>query len=166
MRKSGPNKPDPPNRSAYGRAVKLLARSPRTEKELEKRLAKEGFEQTDIREAMQKLKHQSWLDDRQLAQSWLEIRAASSPVGPAWARGYLGQRGVPAETANEVISAFFEEHPELESALKLAASWFRTHPEGTREQLLRFLARRGFSTGACLDAVEAFSDRQGFHEAM
>ena len=165
MRKSRSTKPDPPNRSAYGRAVKLLARAPRTEQELVKRLDSEGFEQTDIREAMNKLKQQGWLDDRQLALSWLEVRAASNPVGPAWARGYLGQRGVAADIVNEVVAAFFEERPELESATKVAASWIRTHPKGTRDQLLRFLSRRGFSTGACLDAVEAFSDRQGFHEA-
>jgi len=148
-------------KSAFDRACRWLARAPKTEREIQLRLQQLEYARKTIEEAISRLKELGWLNDRQFAGDWLRWRAQTRPVGPRWAFGYLKRRGVPPELIAEVLDDFYTSQKEAELAVQVARNWLSSHPRGTREQLLRFLAYRGFSQAVCIESVEALFPQAG-----
>lgn len=86
---------------ARQRALKLLAFRPRTEVELRRRLAEDGFPDPEIEDVVAWAIESGYVDDRSLSEQWIETRGARKGLGRARLLGELVGRGVARNVAEE-----------------------------------------------------------------
>jgi regulatory protein len=155
-------KPLPPGRAASGEAareaaLRILARGPRTEREVAERLAARGFEPEAVRDAVERLRRVSLLDDRAFVRSYLSRELERRPESGTMLRARLRRRGVPAALLEDLDAAIAED-PDLDAealgteegrARRALAQLARTlrarSPEERRRRVEQALLRRGFS---------------------
>ena len=155
-------RPLSPGRSASGEAareaaLRILARGPRTEHEIAERLASRGFAPEAVRDALDRLRRVSLLDDRAFVRSFLRHEVPRRPESGSMLRARLRRRGVPAELIEDIDAAIAED-PDLETealateegrarrALEQIVRKLRSRgPEERRRRLEQALLRRGFS---------------------
>ncbi len=127
-------------------ALGLLARRPRSERELRDRLRHKGHAPSAIDAAVTKLEGWRYLDDADFARYWVENRAANQPRGRRLLEQELRLKGVDRETVRETIAA--AELDEAAAALELGRAKLRSYagqePAVVRRRLAGFLARRGY----------------------
>lgn len=146
--------------SALDVAVRFLGTRPRSRWEVERRLARDGFDAIEIGAALERLTELGHLDDAAFARWWGEQRDRHHPRGRRMIEAELRQRGV----SRDVIEAYRAEHaaperaPEDEGlpgteedrAMVALESHMRGRPypedEGARRRLGMFLVRRGFDS--------------------
>jgi regulatory protein len=115
------------------RALRLIARRPRSERELREALRQGRFERTHIEEAIARLRAMRYLDDAAFARFWVENRDTSSPRSGRLLRAELRSRGVEASTAADATAGIEDE----DAAYRAAVRRLR--------RLGGFLLRRGFN---------------------
>jgi regulatory protein len=127
-------------------ALGLLARRPRSTREVRDRLRRRAFAPEAIDAAMARLEGWNYVDDADFARYWVENRAAHKPRGRRLLEQELRHKGVARETIGEAIDA--ADLDEREAALGLARTKLRTYaglePPVARRRLAAFLARRGY----------------------
>lgn len=103
-------------------ALSLLSRAPHTRKGLSRKLRVRGFAKEAVGLAIARMAELGYLDDRSYAEIWARARVDSRADG--WKAVYRGlvQRGVPRETADEVLSELYTEEIELLKARALVES--------------------------------------------
>jgi regulatory protein len=130
----------------YRRALRLLARRPRSTAELGRHLARLGPPEM-VRAIQQRLEREGLLDDLRFAQLWAKSRRARRGLGVDRLRKELLARGVRREVIEEALRAVREED-EVELAERLAGARLRTYrglePRVAARRLGAYLARRGF----------------------
>jgi regulatory protein len=141
---------------ATDRAVNLLARRPRSVREIRDRLRQKGFESGTIDAAVEKLEGWSYVDDAQFARYWVENRETHKPRGRRLLEQELRTKGVDRETIREAIDeAELDEHA---SALDVGRAKLRTYsgldPIVARRKLSSYLARRGYDFGTVRTTVD------------
>ena len=138
--------------SCYLKAVELLARRPHFARELAVKLARRRFPPEEIRETLERLEREGYLDDRRAAVELAASRLARGPVGVRRLRAELKRRGAPAEAIEEALEGRGNA-AELAAAREAARRWRRG---GRREgaALARHLDRKGFARGAILTVLE------------
>jgi regulatory protein len=131
---------------AVNAAMNLLARRPRSEREIRDRLKRKGFPPETIDAAVAKLEGWRYLDDEAFARYWVENREANKPRGRRLLEQELRLKGVDRETIQLTIDE--TEIDESSSALSLGRNKLRTYgklePEIARRRLGAFLMRRGY----------------------
>jgi regulatory protein len=110
-------------------ALRALRAADRSRAELDGRLAKQGIEDEERRQTLDKLERLGYLDDARTA-SVRAGRLAGRGYGDAYIRADLERRGLPAE---EAIAALEPESERARRFAKKGAGW---------------LARRGFALEA------------------
>ncbi len=150
----------PPPREPCGRKVlELLSRRSHFERELERKLQKRGYEDTEIAETFERLRAEGLLDDRRTAGEFVRSRLARAPEGRRRLRAELGRRGV----TNEIITETLEQETDDDDrdlARQAAERWQRTRSRPGRSRdlekaaLARHLAGRGFSQRAVYSVLE------------
>ena len=138
-------------------ALRILARGPRTEREVEGRLRERGYDVEAVERALARLRRVSLLDDRAFVRSFLRTELNKAPQGKRLLEMKLKRRGVPDGLIRE-LDTFLEEDPDLSSrslaseegraALgfsQLRRRYLRLRPEVYRRRMQQALARRGFS---------------------
>lgn len=145
-------------------ALKILERRRRTRADLARRLKEKGHEPGPILEVCDRMEELGILNDREFARLYLRGRA-SRPRGNRLLLQELRAKGVPADTAEEVLLEIGAEsvaemgdaegaNPELERARALARLSARKlaglEPREARGKLFQILARRGFG----MDVIE------------
>ena len=129
--------------SAKARAVRIVAASGVSEKELEKRLVQKGEKPADAREAVGWLKELSLLDDAQTARQ-IVLSAAQKGYGKSRIRNILYEKKIPQELWDETLA----ELPEMDDAIDrfLARRWRGTSPDEKEiKKTVDALMRRGHS---------------------
>jgi len=130
--------------TAYRQAVKLLARRPRTERELRTKFERAGLSEVEQEAVMHSLRQAKLVSDADFAAAWLENRMAFRPRG-AWAlRAELRARGVSAEVIEETLTGFDEEQAARQAAQQGMRKYGHLSPELFRHRLSAYLQRRGF----------------------
>ena len=130
--------------TAYRQAVKLLARRPRTERELRTKFERLGLSEVEQEVVMDGLRQAKLVSDAEFAAAWLENRMAFRPRG-AWAlRAELRARGVSAEVIETALTGFNEEEAALRAARLGLRKYAHLSPELFRQRLNAYLQRRGF----------------------
>ena len=130
--------------SAYRRAVRLVARRPRTEQELRRQFERSGLSELEQEAVMDCLRQAKLVSDADFAAAWLENRMAFRPRG-AWAlRAELRARGVPAEVIEIALTGFDEDQAALQAARHGLRKYQHLSPELFRQRLSAYLLRRGF----------------------
>jgi len=132
-------------------AIRLIARRPRTEKELTERLRRNGYTQPDIMGIVAELKSAGILDDRAFARMYVRDQVTLRPAGRILLSRKLRQLGVSpeiiSETLEEIMTGDTEEDAAEQAARKFLSSRSRrpVDPRTLRRRLVAFLTRRGFS---------------------
>ncbi len=146
-------------------ALSILARGPRTEREVEGRLLERGYHGDAVERALARLRRVSLLDDRAFVRSFLRTELFKAPQGKRLLEMKLRRRGVPDGLIRE-LDAFLEEDPDLSgrslaseegrAALgfaQLRRRYARLKPEVYRRRMQQALARRGFNWDTIRDLM-------------
>jgi regulatory protein len=146
-------------------ALRILARAPRTEREVEGRLRERGYLGDAVERALSRLRRVSLLDDRAFVRSFLRTELFKAAQGRRLLELKLRRRGVPDGLIRE-LDAFLEEDPDLKgrslaseegrAALgyeELRRRYARLSPEVYRRRMEQALARRGFDWDTIRDLL-------------
>jgi len=126
--------------SAWVSALRMLARQRLTQTQLWQRLERRGYDDDEIRAAVERCRAESLLDDRLYAQ--LFVAGARKAVGDARLVAQLVRKGVDrTEAAEAVASGDRDESTRCVAAL---AKILRTKPETNYPSAARTLERLGF----------------------
>ena len=143
--------------AAFRAGLTALGHRPRATVDLGRRLVRSGHPPASVEHALGRLTALGLLDDAAFAASYVETRSERGR-GPARLRRDLRLLGVDSDVASTAITAHWpDEEGPAEAALLLAQ---RRAPQLAhlaqpvqRRRLLAFLARRGFTGRAALDAT-------------
>jgi regulatory protein len=142
-------------------ALKLLERTQRTRRDLERRLKEKDFDAATIASTLDRLAEVGLVDDVEFARAWLAGRWGRKPSG--WRRlvQELRAKGISeedAERARELLSERGSAPDEVGSAAKLVAQarkrYARLEPQAQRQRLYALLARRGYDSDVIRRALE------------
>jgi regulatory protein len=135
--------------SCYEKAVQLLGQRPHFRRQLGQKLARRGYPEAEIEQALDRLAEQGYLDDAEAARGYAAGRLAGAGEGRARIAAELRRRGADAGAVSAVLADLPAD--ELPAARKAAAQWLARHPEagggeGGRDlaPLARHLARKGY----------------------
>lgn len=149
---------DAPRRSAYDRALEMLARREHSQRELRARLDRNGYDEVDADAALARLHDQNYQSDTRFAEMLLRSRVAQG-YGPRRIRAELATHGVSAAAAQALLAASATDW------LALATAQLRRHfgSAGTRAVAERarraqYLLRRGFDASTVRSATHAELD--------
>jgi regulatory protein len=139
-------------------ALRSLAARARTRKSLMESIEKRGHTRGTAERVADALERMGLLDDRAFAEMAVRGELSRKPCGRRLLLMKLRKRGVPDSIAEEAVDAALVSRDEAEDAFELASRRARTMqpsvaPEARRRRLYGLLARRGFSSGACAQAV-------------
>lgn len=146
--------------SCTEKALDLLARRPHFEAELRAKLLARNYDEEQVEEAVMRLRERRLLDDRGLAEDFVEQQRSQRPIGRRRLRAELLRRGVDAGLAEEVVSSISEEDDEA-AARDAAARWQSRAAGGERAALARHLERRGFGARAILAVLDEAAEGSG-----
>jgi regulatory protein len=132
---------------AWVTSLRLLAATPKTRKELAKKLLDKGYPESVVEGTLEKLETQGLLSDLAYAKNLAVKLTQGKPSGRRKISFEMKRHGVPAKIQEEVLSGITADD-ETERAFEIAAPKWRTFqrlPEEKRKKrLFDFLMRRGF----------------------
>jgi regulatory protein len=135
--------------SAFGEALKRLARRDHSEAELTRLLLARGHSPDAVREALQRLRERRALDDARFAAAYSRTRLAGRGLGPRRIRLELRRRGVGPEDLEQGLREALADHSESEGLDRvLRRLWqegARLPPEKRLVRAWAALLRRGFA---------------------
>ena len=137
--------------SAKMRAVRIVAASNVSRKDLEQRLVQKGEDPRQAREAVQWMEDLDLVDDRKTAQALVQ-QCISKGYGCARAKQALYEKKIPKELWDEVL----EDYPDQSEAI---LAFLRSRLQGSREmrdvkRVTDALLRRGHSYSAIRRGLE------------
>lgn len=141
-------------RQAMTAAAAMLARRPRSEREIRRKLAQRKTGATVIDETIARLRAVRLIDDAEFARSWTESRDRTSPRGRRLVVQELRTAGVDTAVATEAASAIDDEDAAYRLAAGRVRSLARLDYVAFRARLGGFLQRRGFGYGVARATVE------------
>lgn len=153
-RSSGSKRKKAPLGDSYEEALQLaydqIARRPRSEAEVRRRLARAGADEAVVERVLARLRELRYVDDDAFARQRARGLAARG-FGPLAASSRLALAGVSQELARRGVDEAFESEAAL--ARQALERRLKGRPPGElerkeKERLLRWLAGRGFSPSA------------------
>lgn len=142
---------------ALSSALRLLAVRLRSRKEIEVRLGRRGYPSEVVASVVAQLEREGFLDDARFSEAWVSGRLALRPSGAARLRSELRQKGISGDVIERVVHAAVPQGAERTQAVALArarATRYRGLPrEVAMRRVAGVLQRRGFSSGAIVDAL-------------
>ncbi|GAA0909152.1 recombination regulator RecX [Rothia nasimurium] len=133
-----------PSRSAYDKALGLLARREHSRRELRQKLERGGFAREETTAAVERLEGQGYQDDRRFAESLLRTRVGQG-YGPARIRAELRSQGLAdSEVRTLLEEAGVDWHEIAADQLRRRYGAGSADP-AERARRAQFLLRRGFA---------------------
>ncbi len=143
-------------------ALKLLSFSDRTEREMRKRLAEKGFDETDIDETLDFLTEYSYIDDRRYAAKYAADSVKLKGHGPGRIRAGLLQKGVSRDIVDETIDEMeTDPREQLDAAMERRFANADLSNPKERNRIFSYFARRGYSPH---DIWGAINGRSAFED--
>ena len=143
-------------------ALRLLAASPKSRKELAGKLADKGYPEETVRETLDQLEKQGLQSDRAFAQNLLERWTYAQPSGRRKIDFELKRRGIASAIREELLSSIAPEDERARARELASARWERLTKlpaEKRTQRVYEFLIRRGFDFQICRDLVEQLESR-------
>lgn len=126
----------------YTRALELVFRRPRSQKELFDYARRKGWDD-DLRDrVIEKLQRSGYQDDTKFAQFWLRARMSGKPISKRKINAQLQQKGIDREIIDQVLQDYSadEEQAALQDLVAKKRSKYTD-----QQKLMTYLARQGFS---------------------
>jgi regulatory protein len=133
------------SKGCFDAALHYLSYRPRSENEVRQRLRRRGFDGKVVEEVIFKLKERRLIDDVAFSEYWRNNRLSFSPRSGRLIKLELRQKGVAAETANEVVKDLDDENHVYEAGLRKARRLSGSDYDDFRRRLYDYLRRRGFN---------------------
>jgi regulatory protein len=147
-----PSAPGDPGRT-YHRSLDMLARAPRSVRDLRRRLLLKGETEADVAAAIQRLTGAGLLDDAAYARAFVRSKVSSQGFSRRRLQQELAKRGVARDVADAAIIEVLhddevDEAANIErAALKKLRTLHGLDEETQRRRLYGYLARRGYDVG-------------------
>jgi regulatory protein len=157
-RRPGPDDPAKPKRSAYDKALGLLARREHSRKELKTKLRQGGYEGEETADAIDRLGEQHYQDDDRFAEVLLRSRIGQG-YGPMRLRVELKSHGLADARIRELM-----DEAEVDWDASAAAQLRRRYggagatDPAERKRRAQFLLRRGFAAATVRRVTHADVD--------
>jgi regulatory protein len=131
------------------RALRLLARRPRTEAELRAKLASDSPAGEEVIDScISRLRELSLIDDLRYAEGYARSKLSVKPVGRQKLARELAAKSISRETIDEALSRIFDEQDEQSLLTRAIEKHVRLHgpprDRAAAKRLFDHLARRGF----------------------
>ena len=139
--------------NCFGAALNYLGYRPRSEAEIRQRLHRRGFNDEVVDKVVIGLKERGLIDDVAFAQYWRDNRLSFRPRSRRLIKLELRQKGVAAETANEVVEGLDDESAAYEVGLKKGRVLSGLDYREFHRYLSDHLRRRGFDYEIIRSAV-------------
>jgi regulatory protein len=145
----------------YSRSLDMLARAPRSVRDLRRRLLRKGEGEADVDAAIERLTAAGLLDDAAFARAFVRTKVASQGFSRRRLQQELAKRGVARDVADAAIVEVLhdDEVDEVANIERAALKKLRTlrglDEDTRRRRLYGYLARRGYS----VDDVRVVLDR-------
>lgn len=137
-------------------ALHFLSYRARSEQEVRDRLKRGAFSAEAIDATVVRLNEWRYLDDADFARRWVESRARGKPRGERLLQQELRQKGIDAETREQVIAE--ADLDEVSAATELARKRLSTmageDPVAIKRKVGAYLARRGYGFDVARKALE------------
>ncbi len=143
-------------RQAYQDALRLINYRPRSVAEMRRRLGDKGYDEAQVEATVKKLQELGLLDDTAFARGWVENRQAFRPRGRSALVSELRQKGVSSDVIDGALDELLTEDEDAQAlamARERAPSLAGLERDVFFRRLQGYLARRGFSPGAVIQAV-------------
>lgn len=149
---------------AMERAGRLLARGPRSEHQLRRRLSDAGMDDDVVERAVTRLRTLGLVDDLAFARGWIEERSARVGRGVEALIAELEAKGVAREVAEQaVIEVGLDESAQArEWAVRLMPKVVHRPLEEQGQRVRLMLLRRGFSEEAASEGARAVLPPEGW----
>lgn len=147
-----------PRRSAYDKALSLLARREQSRRELSDRLSRDGYPCSEVVQALDRLSADGYQDDVRFAEMMVRSRAAHG-YGPRRILAELRTHGIDDGEIMRQLDAL-----DLDWAVEARAQLRRRYGErpsdafGERARRAQFLLRRGFDAATVNRVTHATVD--------
>jgi len=137
----------------YGKVIDLIARRPRSRKEIENylrvKLYKVKSRYKITKRVISKLKNKGYIDDHKFASWWVSHRILFKPRGKFLIIQELRQKGVNSDIISEALEeAGLDSESEMKYALELGRKKKRSldnlEDEKKKRKFFNFLSRKGF----------------------
>jgi SOS response regulatory protein OraA/RecX len=148
----------------FAYAVDLLARAPRTERELKRRLSRPVWTSPAlVDEVIEALRRYNYVNDEEFARRFADSRAAAGKSGARRLRLELRAKGiVDRETIETAVREAVERAPEEDAIDRLVEKRLRSRDARDPNELRRlrdFLLRRGFDPDMIRDRLSKLGVR-------
>jgi regulatory protein len=136
-------------------ALRFLSFRRRTEKEVQDKLQKKGFDDKTIKRTIEKLKGYDLINDLEFATAWVKERLAYKPRGKKLLRQELWKKGIKKEIIDQVINELCqdEDRSALELLKKVKIRYKNLEPQVAKRRMYGYLLRRGFSYETAKNAL-------------
>ena len=159
MTQSGSQRPQRPG-TTYSRSLDMLARVPRSARDLRRRLLLKGEPESEVDAAIDRLEAAGLVNDAAYARAFVRSKMSSQGFSRRRLQQELAKRGVARDIADAAIAEVLHDDDVDEDAniARVARKKLRTlkglENEIQRRRLYAYLARRGYDVDAVRDVVE------------
>lgn len=145
---------------AIKRAMHLLERQERTERQLFEKLSRNGYPNACIEAAISYVKSYRYVDDRRYAQNY--IRFHQQKKSRQKLKLELMAKGVPREFVEQALETEYasDEQAKIRELLQKRHYSFGTRDEGEKRKNYQFLLRRGFKSSDILCVMSRYEKEE------
>jgi regulatory protein len=152
-----PAKGEKPQRTAYDKALGLLARREQSGRELSRKLGQGGYDRQDASQAIERLGEQGYQDDDRFAAMLVRSRS-NQGYGPARIRAELRSHGIGDAVAKRLLDEAEIDWHELAATILRRRYGGPTADPAERGRRAQFLLRRGFAAATVRSLTHAEVD--------
>ncbi len=127
----------------YGLTINLIARRPRSRKELSDYLNRKTDNKTEQEKILNKLSNHNLIDDKDFAQRWVESRRLLKSMSKRKLQLELRSKGISSDIIESVLSGSQED--ETKALKDLVEKKRKTSRYQDDQKLMAYLARQGFN---------------------
>jgi len=158
--------PDPESfKKAKAHALQYLSYRDRSKWELSQYLGKKEHSPPVIQKTLDYLAELNYVDDQRFALQWGQYKINKNKIGKNRLYVELLGKGVNKETIEGILSALYEENPEMELAVECARKkWvaLKSFEEKKKKRLLvQYLQRKGFSSDIIYQSLRILAESGG-----